>query len=241
MACQFSDPPAPTILEGEHSGAYLRLATTTVVNNNSIAFDRTDLSHFSEVVARFEIRMVPPPGAAPADGIGFALLNTAEYGTSGPVCPPPPHGIPEEPNFVGSIGVGFDIYANTDIGDINDNHVSIHYDGDVVAQFDSLSGVRLASGAWIHAEINISTREGFAEVSVFLMPHPGERVTVVEAFEVGNFRPYEARVFFGARSGGLTANHDLDNIAVEFGTASSFTFGAPMYTVVERKGRLSRV
>src|SRR5581483_2969107 len=46
---------------------------------------------------------------------------------------------------------------------------------------------------------------------------------------------YESRVYFGARSGGLTANFDLDNVNVQFGDASQsvISLGSVSYTAEE--------
>ncbi len=74
-----SSPNAPPPLElpggPSGTGKFLRLATTFVYTNNSITFDRTDPGLFSEITAEFDFRMTP--GSGRADGLGFALLNTA--------------------------------------------------------------------------------------------------------------------------------------------------------------------
>ena len=120
--CVPSNPGAapPQELPGGPTGAgnFLRLATTTppLPISNSIAFDLTDPGLFSQIVAEFDFRMTPGNGRA--DGFGFALLNTASYGNSGQVCPTLSPFAPEEPNFIKSLGVGFDIYQNTDLGDV---------------------------------------------------------------------------------------------------------------------------
>ena len=69
------------------------------------------------------------PGSR-ADGLGFALLPTALYGTNGPPIGPFT-GFGEEPNLPGAIGVGFDIYQNT--GEPNNNHVSLHFNQNLTA------------------------------------------------------------------------------------------------------------
>jgi hypothetical protein len=38
---------------------------------------------FNSIAATFDFRITPPSGAMAADGLGFALLNTAAYGTNG--------------------------------------------------------------------------------------------------------------------------------------------------------------
>ena len=120
------DAPGPEELPSEppEVGYFLRLVTTVGADeegiHNSIAFDLTDPGLFSQIVAEFDFRMTPGPFGK-ADGFGFALLNTVHSGNSGAKCPP---SVSEEPNFTGSLGVGFDIYQNTDLADINDKSVA---------------------------------------------------------------------------------------------------------------------
>ncbi len=221
--CNFSENPgAPVPVEflGGPTGIgnFLRLATILGDDekaiHNSIAFDVTDPGLFSQIVAEFDFRMTPGPFGK-ADGFGFALLNTANYGNSGGVCPTLKPNASEEPNFTGSLGVGFDIFQNTGFTDNNDNHLSIHFDSVLVEQFD-MTAVDLAGAQWIHAKIIMRPGGGFSDVSVILTPLGGAPVTVLNSFPVPGFNRYEGRVFFGARSGGLSAEHDFDNINVQF-------------------------
>lgn len=223
--CVGSNPGAapPQELPGGPTGTgnYLRLTTTSLPLpiSNSITFDRTDPGLYSQIVAEFDFRMIP--GNSRADGLGFALLNTAYYGNNGSICPTFLPYVPEEPNFTGSLGVGFDIYKNIDHvdypDDSNNNHISIHFDGAHVKQFPfPVTSVDLAGSQWIHAKIIMRPGGGSSNVSVTLTPSGGQPVTVIDNFPVPGFNPYVGRVFFGARSGGESADHDLDNINVQF-------------------------
>src|SRR5581483_4568874 len=98
--------------------------------------------------------------------------------------------------------------------------VSIHFNGAVVAQFDVSSTTDLASGQWIHARILVRAGDAAGDVSVILTACPDTPVTVVNRLPIPGLTAYESRVYFGARSGGLTANFDLDNVNVQFGDAS---------------------
>ena len=40
--------------------------------------------------------------------------------------------------------------------------------------------------------------------------------TVMEDFSLSFVDPYASRIFFAARSGGESANHDIDNLEVQF-------------------------
>src|SRR5581483_7622537 len=131
---RYGNLPNAALLSGGPTGTgqFLRLAYVDPIPGppsfNTITFDRSDPGAFSQIVADFDFRI--EPGKDRADGLGFALLNTAIFGNSGGV-----QGGAEEPNFAGSLGVGFDIYKNSEFGDIGDersrslfsNSVSIHF------------------------------------------------------------------------------------------------------------------
>jgi hypothetical protein len=216
--CNPGNPDAelPQILGGGPPGSvsFLRLASIADPDavSNSISFDLSDPGVYAQVVAEFDFRMTPQVGRA--DGLGFALLDTAipAHGTSGAVCPFNPPFAPEEPMFEDSLGVGFDIYQNS--GELNDNHVSVHYDNAVVCVEDAGPDVDLASGEWIHARVVMNLAA--ASLSVFVTPLDESETLLIDGCPVPGLAPYEGRVFFGARSGGESAFHDLDNVEVAF-------------------------
>lgn len=214
-----AEPPRPRVIVDpeEPDGGFLRLAFNRVDNHNSLSFQRTDDFAACEVAVDFDFRITPGNGRA--DGLGFALLATDTYGVEGVVDLPPPLGIAEEPTFTSSLGVGFDVFKSDPFGipelldDVNNNHVSIHFDGRTVAQFEAGS-VDLASGDWIHATITVAASLGM--VSVTLTPNGGTATDIVTALAVQGLVPTESRAWFGARTGGETADFDLDNVQVSF-------------------------
>jgi len=211
---QLDNAPSPTQVGGGPTGAFLRIATATLAppNHNTVAFDLTDPGAYPRVVVDFDFRI-----NGQADGLGFALLNTANFGTSGQVGSGLATPVAEEPNYSGSLGIGLDIYQNGDpIFDFNANHVSIHFDGQRIGQVDATPVMQLASTEFNHVRIILRPGGGFSDISVILTPNGGQPVTLVDRFPVPGLDPYEGRVLFGARSGGLSANHDVDNIVVEF-------------------------
>src|SRR5262245_5400530 len=112
---------APMVLTGGPSGEFLRLAYAEVGNTqNVITFDRTQAGNIREVTASFDFRIGGTTNFA--DGMGFALLNTANFGTTGNI----PDFFSEEPWLTGSFGLGLDTFNNGGL-DRNNNHVSIHY------------------------------------------------------------------------------------------------------------------
>lgn len=208
---QLDQPPPPTLAAGP-TGNQLRLAfgAGTPPNHNTLTFERTDPGPFCGMTASFDFTVTP--GTGRADGLGFALLDTAAFGPEGGVSVEGPLFAAEEPNFQRSLGIGFDVFQNVAEGDPNNNHLSVHWNGTRIAQVDA-GAVDLAAGTRIHATVTLATTPGPA-VTVVLTPTAGSPVTLINALAVPGLMPYEGRVWFGARSGGLAAHHDLDNVNV---------------------------
>jgi Right handed beta helix region len=212
----------PTVLSGGPTGNFLRLVSQSTGGTNSIAFERTAAGAFTKVVADFDFRMIPEESGSRADGFGFMLLDTATFGSSGEgprIC------CYDEPNIPHSFAVGFDIFADL-ASDPNDNHLSLHFDGTTIASFPNV-GFDLANGIFNHAHIELNFVPGGANVTVILTPDslsetPGESVTPISNYFVSGLFPYESRVAFGARTGGLRADHDLDNIVCKVVTGAVF-------------------
>lgn len=223
---------SPEFIDGGPTevGRFLRIAFgEPIPNHNSITFDYVDPGAFDQVVVDFDFRMVPDEGQA--DGIGVALLSIAEFGETGWVCP---LSVGEEPNYRASLGIGFDIHKSD--ADLNNNHVSIHFGGIEQAEFDVTQAVSLAGGEWIHARILVSPGASSGiEVTVILQQRGGQPFSVVEEFLLTWVEPYESRVHFAGRSGGDSACHDIDNVAVQYmdSTKSILSFSAVSYDVLE--------
>lgn len=202
--------PAASIVAGGPSGNFLRLAAGSSVNTlNTIGFDRTDPGAFCTITLDFDFRITP--GSGSADGLGVTLLGTAFHDSAGVVVGA------EEPNFAGSLGVGFDVFQNT--GELDDNHISVHFDGAVVSVLEVSNVIDLdgTAGQFIHARVVITANAGSGDLTVELTPPGGSAVILIDAVPVPGLRLYEARLQFGARTGGQTADHDLDNINLTYG------------------------
>ena len=201
--------PGPVCLEGGPTGSFLRLADTTAVNINAIAFDLTDPGAWDQIIADFDFRMTPRGTESRADGFGFTLASTAAFGTSGPVT-----SLSEEPDVAGSLGIGFDIHQGP--GEVSRNHVSIHLDGFQLAEVDATPSLELASGQFTHARIIVRAGARPPDVTVTLTPCGSPSVTLIDRLPVPGLAPYESRVHLMARSGGEAALHDIDNLNVQF-------------------------
>jgi hypothetical protein len=202
---QYHQPPGASVQLDGPSGNYLRLAYAGGADPtiNTVDFDLSDPGVYPIVVADFDFRI-----QGDADGLGFALINTAVFGLSGPAY------IAETAAIPASLGVGFDIFQNWETGDPSSNFIELTYDGQILAT--AAPGVPLASGAFLHVTLRVEAIAGGAEVTLTLTPFGGEASTPLDRFFVPGFEPYEARAAFGARTGGGTANHDIDNVMVSF-------------------------
>ncbi len=214
-------------------------------DHNTISFPLTGVGARDTLLADFDFRITPVEGKGRADGLGFAFLDTAFY-PDGAVPPPP---IAEEPSFLGSVGVGFDIYkgeAEGDIGNPNitatfSDSVSIHYDGQVLAQLDVEKISDIGSGLWHHARVLVQQTPTGALLSLWLTPPCGRPYAVVEQRAILTALPFEARAWFGARSGGEAANHDLADVRGHFmpAGASWVSFVSPAYELDETNGAMT--
>jgi hypothetical protein len=226
---------------------FLRLAGIPAAghDHNTISFPLTAPGARETLLADFDFRITPVEGRGRADGFGFAFLNTAFF-PEGAVAPTP---IAEEPSFPGSIGVGFDIYkggAEADIGNENitatfSDSLSIHQDGQVLAQLDVEKISDIGSGLWHHARVLVHQTPGGAHLSLWLTPPCGQPFIVVEERAIVTALPYEARAWFGARSGGEASNHDLANVRVHFmpAGASWVSFVSRSYEADETGGSVT--
>ena len=228
---QLGDPPAPSCRLGGPSGSFLRLADSTAVCINAIAFDLTDPGAHDQIIADFDFRMTPRAMDSRADGFGFTLASTASFGTSGPVA-----GHSEEADVAGSLGIGFDIHQGP--GEVSRNHVSVHLNASKLAEVDVTPVLDLAGGQFTHARIIARPGAAPADLTIILTPCGGAPVTVVDRMPVPGLVPYESRVHVMARSGGEAALHDLDNLNVQFLTLaqSIVSFGAATYEATEVAG-----
>jgi galactose oxidase-like protein/Calx-beta domain-containing protein len=213
---------APQLTAGGPNGAgnMLRLAfgrtppddrPVSTASQNSITFDRADPAASDQVVADFDMRIKPQAGRG--DGLGFALLNTAMYGISGPVAP---SAAAEEPNFAGSLGIGFHVSHSTDPAVVSDNRVSVHFNGAQIGQFDVTPALDLAGGEWVHVQAAMRPGGGFSDVTLTLTQCGQPASTVIDRLPVSGFVPYQSRPQFAARAVSGQADHDIANIRVTY-------------------------
>jgi len=196
------------IESGGLTGKFVQLVNGFTQNQlNTIAFDATFSENCKQVIADFDFRIISM-ARFNGDGFGFSLLNIYYFGSvgNGPQ-------FSEEPNLSNSLGIGFDIYKNKGSGDPDGNHLSLHFDGATIAAFP-IRQLVLGNGFTCHAHIVVNFYKG--TVTVTFTPIGGYSFSPIDDYAIPGLVPYASRVAFGARTGGVTASHHLDNIRVQF-------------------------
>jgi exo-beta-1,3-glucanase (GH17 family) len=218
-----STAPDPNIMVGDSNsdGQYLRLLYdgTGVTHFSSAAFNRVAVGLFSRIVAEFDFRLYGPDANNDADGFAFMLIPTLLNGTTGCSKYSPSDFFAEEPKLPKTFGVGFGIYGS--------DKVCISWDGKLFPNEQQIQvPVNLDNSNWHHAKIDIRAFDvNKAKVSVILTPDirtptPGNPIAVVDNLEINDsnhpYAPYENRIEFAGRNGGLDINADIDNICVHY-------------------------
>ena len=218
---QYGSDPAPAVLGGGPDGDFLRLIYDGAFGNvNRAAFDKIHQGPASQIVADFDFRITSADPSNPADGFSFLLLPTSTYGDSG--LGTDGTYASEEPNVWGVFAVGFDTYP--DSSGVND--VSAHWNsGELINVTLTDAQLDLDAGVFHHAHVELVQDGPDSRVTVTLTPDvfgsPGAPVTPINNVLIPGLEPYESRVEFSARTGGLAMDVDLDNIRVEFGAISN--------------------
>jgi hypothetical protein len=146
--------------------------------------------------AYFDFR-IGPSSSGGADGMSFALMDaniydsTAIFGEDGP-----------GPN---SLAISFDTFNNGP-PEPNDNFVEIRFNGSSVATADPT--FNLDATQWHHADISFDSNN----LTLILTPNGGSPVTVFDAISVPAFTPFVSLYGFGARTGGVSSEHRVDNV-----------------------------
>ena len=232
--------PGPRVVsEGAPTGAqpgHMWMTTATASLTNSIAFDQTD-SKADNIAATFRMKI---DTAGAADGMTFAILDVDAYLDSGPFEAPLADEVYyEEPNFPGTLAIGFDLYdgdeeANPDYIDEVDpdgcggnpagacidrraNHISVHWDGAMVGKAARLDPAEfdLVNGQWNDVTVLATEVEGGMNVTVAIEDTDGEVfVPFSDFFVEGASFPSGARAAFGGRTGGSFSSQRIDDVLI---------------------------
>ena len=139
------------------------------------------------------------------------LIPTDDYGDHG--AGPYPSGSAEKPNVPNTFGIGFDVYPP------GTNQITLHWDDEEVESVDvDPAMINISDGSFSHIEIKLEFVASGAFVSLSLWPDiygsGGSEVVVYQEQFIEDLEPYEYRVEFAGRTGGASADIDIDNIKV---------------------------
>jgi hypothetical protein len=214
---QYGASPPPSVQPAGvyTTGKFLRLLYDgTNASANAVTFNQTAPGLFQTIVADFDFRITDAANN-PADGFAFLLVPTSLYGTNGPGLNTSSQAA-EEPNYRGVFGIGFDVYPHA-----SHNDVSAHWDGTERINITiPASTIDLAAGVFHHAKVTLQYVAGGASVTVTLTRDinrtPGAPFSPIANFFIAGLNPFDCRVEFGGRSGGLNLGLDLDNCNMQF-------------------------
>jgi hypothetical protein len=242
---RFGGNAGPVVMnEFGPNGDFLRLAHDGNLNqSNSVAFDQqlNGLgAGLNGMVADFDFRMADTNGTGPADGLSFMLIPVATFGRTGPGVNGAVGGfIAEEPNVPEVFGLAFDIYNGAGIPW---NEASLHWNGSVVAELDiDPSLIDLDAGVFHHARLTLTKSGTDVLATLTLTPDvfgaPGTPVSVFTDVVLPGMSFFDYRVEFAARTGGLDASFDIDNVLLQIPEPSSalLVFGGALLLARRRR------
>jgi hypothetical protein len=235
---QFGLAPGPMVVPLTATQSIMQLTSGTALasnQNNQISFSQSDAGTFNVVDSVFTFRIIPGTGSlgGRGDGLSFALLNTANYGSSGAASqsPAPPLAL-----FNGSLGVGFDTFQGT--GAPSDNFVVVSFNTTPVQVFPipttGPGSLDLASGTFITADVTANFVT--STVTITLTPSGGSALTVVNNLPVAGMAPYSSRLNFTGTAVDSLATMDLQSVTAQFEglrQPGSISFSSTNYAVAE--------
>jgi hypothetical protein len=192
-------------------------------NRNYAYFDRTAEGAYETINFNFDLRIGPQD--ASADGGSISFMSTQVFGATGGVAQSL-FGVPEDPSQVGVLGIGFDTWSNTDVGDQENsgasdsiyNDVTLYYNSSVINQYvnpnpamrDRLpNGIIIDDDAWHSVAGTFDFVNQTASMTI-------DGMEVWNDLPVPGLVPYESRVMLGARTGGENENFQIDNLDIRY-------------------------
>lgn len=216
--------PLPAILEVDSGsdGNFLRLLYDEVglTHYNSVAFEKVVAGSFKRIMIQFDFRMFGQDPAADGDGFGLLLLPTLFNDTTGCSLYSADNFFAEKPKMNNAVCIGLDVYHPSDPND----KIHISWDEQIITEEGINSQVDLDSGVFHRIQIYLrSSQDTKALLDIFLHPDvynsPNtEPVVIAENLLIDvpehPYTPYESRLEFVGRCGGLDIGVDIDNVFV---------------------------
>ena len=222
--------PAAIRTVGGWDGDYVRLTHagggthTGVYASDQVLEPWTGIAEYA-----FDLRTDAPNGEDNAEGWGWALLNISNFASGNSTT-----GFGPEPNFTGSLGVGFDSQDATDKGP---NSVSIHFDGVELTAEQLVSGRSgkafeignpMRAGIKIRPDGNVGSKVTVTLVDLVTR----EVMTPITDYHIPELAPYKGRVQISAATSGSGFNHDIDNVVYQYDMVADNGMDVPTKPVV---------
>ena len=176
----------------------LRLTENYGSQTGSVIFEPISDFPIESCDVSFDFR-IGPSGSIPADGISFALMdadlydNTELFGEDGP--------------GTGSLSISLDTFYNEFI-EPGTKFVEILLDGTSIAT--AFPAFDISTTQWHHADISLDD----GNLTVSISPAGGIPETIFDAVPIPGFVPSASRFGFGARTGGFSSEHRIDNVSI---------------------------
>ena len=171
-----------------------RLTPATASQIGSLVFEQRPFKQVASFTASFDFRI---GGGTGADGFSFAILDSTRYSTAAQFGEQGPGG--------NSLVLQFDTYANS--GE-NNNHLDLIFNGVSLGTYNPTFD--LNNNQWHSAWVSFDGQS----VTVELTPNGGSAETAYDSVAVSGYSPVTTLFGFGARTGGSTDEHWVDNITV---------------------------
>lgn len=215
-------PPEPNTQSPDPNsdGEFLRLLYDGNFSRYSaVAFDRVAAGAFCRIIAEFDFRMYGPDPNEDADGFSFLLLPTSENDVNGCSTYSYYDFLPDFPRLPKTFAVAFSVY--------DDNEICVSWDEEFYPSgTPNAVSIDFDSGDFHRARIELlCSNNNTALVTVMVTldiydSNHGESITIFDNIPIGDpnhpYAPYENRVEFAGRNGGLDINADIDNIHVSY-------------------------
>ncbi len=188
-----------------HNGS-MRLTENAGSLSGSVIFDQMSTDPVTDFKVSFDFLALNADGA---DGLSFALMDaavhgpTAIFGESGP--------------GTGSLSIGIDLYDNGGEAQVGGNYFDIRLNNVVIAS--AVPSFTMEGTGWHHVDISFKSNL----LTLVVTRQGGVPETLFDAVPVTGYTPFVGRFGFGARTGGVSNEHRVDNVK----------FGGPEWKVTD--------